>query len=178
MTEAFGNAEIRVASFDDLPGIVAIYNDAVAQRFATADLSPVTIESRRAWFDDHDPIDFPIWVFVQGGRVRGWCSLSAYRSRRGALLGTAEISYYVGRDAQGRGVGTALVRHAVAEAARNGKRVLFGILLERNVASIRLMTRCGFELWGRLPDVALIDGELVSHVSYRAQAVRTRGKRH
>jgi RimJ/RimL family protein N-acetyltransferase len=28
------------------------------------------------------------------------------------------------------------------------------------------MTRCGFELWGRLPDVALIDGELVSHVYY------------
>jgi L-amino acid N-acyltransferase YncA len=164
--ERFGDAAIRGASVADLPGIVAIYNEAVAQRFATADLSPVTVDSRRAWFDEHDPIDFPVWVLAHEGQVLGWCSLSAYRSRRAALLGTAEISYYVGRDAQGRGVGTALVRHAVTEAARNGKRVLFGILLERNVASVRLMAKCGFELWGRLPDVAHIDGELVSHVYY------------
>ena len=73
-------------------------------------------------------------------------------------------SYYVGRGAQGRGVGSALVQHAVREAPRLGKRVLFGILLERNHASIRLMEKCGFELWGRLPDVALIDRELVSHL--------------
>jgi RimJ/RimL family protein N-acetyltransferase len=44
--------------------------------------------------------------------------------------------------------------------------VLLGILLERNTASRRLMEKCGFEVWGRLPDVALIDGELVSHLYY------------
>ena len=74
--------------------------------------------------------------------------------------------YYVGRDSQGQGVGSALVKHAVQEAPRLGKRVLFGILLERNHASIRLMEKCGFELWGRLPDVAMIDGELVGHLYY------------
>ena len=157
---------IRIAASTDLPAIVEIYNEAVAQRFATADLTAVTPVSRRVWFDEHDPADFPIWVLADGGRVRGWCSLSAYRAKRAALLGTAEISYYVARDAQRRGVGTALVRHAIAEAPRHGKRVLFGILLERNLASVSLLTKCGFELWGRLPDVALIDGELVSHVYY------------
>jgi RimJ/RimL family protein N-acetyltransferase len=44
--------------------------------------------------------------------------------------------------------------------------VLFCIILERNAASVGLMRKCGFELWGRLPDVASIDGELVSHVYY------------
>jgi phosphinothricin acetyltransferase len=166
VSERLGASTIRIASSTDLPAIVEIYNDAVAQRFATADLAAVTPSSRRVWFDDHDPADFPIWVLEQDGRVRGWCSLSAYRARRAALLGTAEISYYVARDAQRRGLGTALVRHAIVEAPRHGKRVLFGILLERNIASVRLLTNCGFELWGRLPDVALIDGELVSHVYY------------
>jgi hypothetical protein len=28
------------------------------------------------------------------------------------------------------------------------------------------MTRCGFELWGKLPDVAVIEGEFVSHLYY------------
>ena len=46
---------IRIASASDLPAIVAIYNQAVEQRFATADLRPVTVDQRRAWFEltDH-----------------------------------------------------------------------------------------------------------------------------
>jgi phosphinothricin acetyltransferase len=157
---------IRSAQESDLPAIVAIYNQAVADRFATADLSPVTIDRRKQWFDEHEPSAFPIYVFEDDGVVRGWCSLSCYRSGREALLGTAEISYYVASDSRGRGVGSALVQHAILEAPRLGKRVLFAILLERNRASIRLMEKCGFEVWGRLPDVALIEGELVSHLYY------------
>ena len=155
---------IRIASLDDLSAIVGIYNEAVEQRFATADLQPVTIDQRRAWFDEHHPSTLPIFVFEDSGLVRGWCSLSSYRSGREAVRGTAEISYYVGRDAQRRGIGSALVQHAVREAPRLGKHVLFAILLERNQASIRLMRKCGFELWGRLPEVAVIEGELVSHL--------------
>ncbi len=160
------SATIRLASAADLPTVVAIYNEAVAERYATADLSAVTLNQRVAWFREHDPPRYPVYVLEEQGVIRGWCSLSAYRPGRAALLGTAEISYYVASAARGQGVGTALVRHAVNEAPGLGKRVLFGILLERNTASIRLMTRCGFELWGRLPDVALINGDLVSHVYY------------
>ena len=157
---------IRVATLGDLPQIVAIYNEAVEQRFATADLEPVTIEQRTAWFGEHDPDGLPIYVAEQAGRILGWCSLSAYRPGRAALRRTAEISYYVRADARGRGIGTALVEHAIDDAPRVGKQVLFGILLERNTASINLMKKCGFVLWGRLPDVASIDGQLVSHVYY------------
>jgi len=160
------SATIRLALAADLPTVVAIYNEAVAERYATADLSAVTLDQRVAWFREHDPPRYPVYVLEEQGVIRGWCSLSAYRPGRAALLGTAEISYYVASAARGQGVGTALVRHAVNEAPGLGKRVLFGILLERNTASIRLMTRCGFELWGRLPDVALINGDLVSHVYY------------
>jgi phosphinothricin acetyltransferase len=166
MDQQNNSAVIRLASRDDLAAIVGIYNDAVEQRFATADLRPVTVTDRLAWFDDHDPATFPIHVFEENGTVLGWCSFSSYRSGRDAVLGTAEISYYVGRGSRGRGVGTALVQHGVREAPRLGKRVLFGILLETNHASIRLMEKCGFELWGRLPDVAMIEGRLVSHLYY------------
>jgi L-amino acid N-acyltransferase YncA len=157
---------IRTATLDDLTAIVAIYNEAVEQRFATADLEPVTISQRTAWFHDHDPASLPIYVAEGEGAVLGWCSLSAYRPGRAALRRTAEISYYVRSADRGRGVGTALVQHAIDRAPRLGKNVLFGILLERNHASVRLLKKCGFELWGRLPDVASIEGELVSHVYY------------
>ena len=84
---------IRIATDTDLPAIVEIYNEAVAERFATADLTPVTLERREQWFEEHDPSAFPIYVFDEDGVVRGWCSLSCYRSGREALLGSAEISY-------------------------------------------------------------------------------------
>jgi len=161
-----GAVMIRLASLNDLPNIVAIYNEAVEQRFATADLRPVTVDRRLDWFCDHDPSVFPIYVSDVDGSVQGWCSLSSYRSGREALLGTAEVSYYVRRDSQRQGIGAKLVRHAVTEAPRLGKRILFGIVLERNEGSIRLIRSCGFELWGRLPDVASFDGELVSHLYF------------
>jgi L-amino acid N-acyltransferase YncA len=157
---------IRLAALDDLPGMVAIYNEAVAHRFATADLTPVSVDQRVDWFREHDSSTFPIYVFEKEGSVRGWCSLSSYRPGREALVGTAELSYYVGYEFHGQGIGSALVRHALAEAPRLGKRVLFAILLERNEPSIRLLKKYGFELWGRLPDVALVDSELVSHLYY------------
>jgi phosphinothricin acetyltransferase len=157
---------IRTAGLADLGAIVAIYNQAVEQRFATADLEPITVDQRLAWFRDHDPATLPIYVAEREGAVVGWCSLSAHRPGRAALRRAAEISYYVRADARGQGIGIALVQHAIEEAPRLGKHVLFGILLERNTASVNLLKKCGFELWGRLPDVALIEGELVSHVYY------------
>jgi len=166
MTPALPVVTIRTATIDDLSSIVAIYNEAVYQRFATADLEPVTVEQRSGWFHEHDPATAPIYVAEREAAVAGWCSLSAYRPGRAALTRTAEISYYVGAAVRGCGVGSALVRHAIEQAPRVGKHVLFGILLERNAPSIRLLTKYGFELWGRLPDAALIDGEVVSHVYY------------
>ena len=156
---------IRRATVADLPAIVGIYNHAVADRFATADTAPVTVEQRRPWFEEHSD-EYPVYVLEFDGSVRGWYSLSAYRSGRAAVRETAELSYYVGAESRGRGYGSALVAHAVSEARRLGKRVLFCIILERNPASLGLMKKCGFEVWGRLPDVASIDGELVSHVYY------------
>jgi len=166
MDEAVPLVTIRTAAAGDLTAIVAIYNQAVEQRFATADLEPVTVDQRLAWFHDHDPASSPIYVAERDGIVAGWCSLSAYRPGRAALRRTAEISYYVRTTDRGHGVGRALVQHAIDQAPRLGKHVLFGILLERNRASIRLLEKCGFALWGRLPNVALIEGELVSHVYY------------
>jgi len=157
---------VRLADRADLPAIVAIYNEAVADRFATADLEPVTMEARAAWFDAHDPHAYPIYVVEQDGAVAGWCSLTAYRGGRAAVRRTAEISYYVARAARGRGLGRTLVERALGDAPALGLHVLFAIILEPNTASVRLMERCGFERWGRLPAVAEIEGRLVDHLYY------------
>ncbi|MDB5833890.1 MAG: phosphinothricin acetyltransferase, partial [Caballeronia sp.] len=56
------NPNFRDATLDDLPGIVAIYNSTVPSRLVTADLEPVSVESRLAWFHAHGPKARPLWV--------------------------------------------------------------------------------------------------------------------
>ncbi len=111
---------IRVAKIEDLPAIVGIYNQAVPTHRSTANTTPVTVEARKKWFDEHEPDRHPIFVAELDGCVIGWCSLSVYRPGRAALRFTAEISYYVDTSHQGQGVGQALIRHAVEASPRLG----------------------------------------------------------
>ncbi|MBI4730855.1 MAG: N-acetyltransferase [Chloroflexi bacterium] len=156
---------IRIAILSDLPGIVATYNQAIAARNATADTVPFTVEQRLDWFHAHTPEAYPIYVYEQDGQVLGWLSVSPYRGRP-ALVRTAEVSYYVDYAHHGRGIGSALMAHALEDVSRLGKKVYLAILLEWNTGSIRLLEKFGFEQWGYLPEVAEFDGRLCGQFYY------------
>lgn len=157
---------IRLAQMSDLPAIVEIYNEAIPSKRSTGDTQLMRVEDRKAWFAEHLPDEHPIFVAEVDGQVAGWCSLSAYRPGRAALRFTAEISYFVGFKYHRQGIGTALVKHAVAACPALQIRHLFAIVLEGNLASISLLEKMGFELWGYLPKVAYFDGKEVGHVYY------------
>jgi len=157
---------IRIAKQDDLPEIVAIYNQAVLQRGATADLTPITVESRRDWFGDHSFESWPVWVMEDAGIILGWCSLSAYRPGRMALRHTAEISYYVHEKYRRKGIGTALIQNAIDQCISLQIKNLFTLLLDINTPSIQLLEKFGFSKWGHMPDVAEIDGNICGHLIY------------
>ena len=54
--------KVRIATEDDVGPIVDIYNQAVALGSATADISPVTPESRKVWLREHSPDHYPVFV--------------------------------------------------------------------------------------------------------------------
>ncbi len=144
---------IRPATPADRPQILAIYNQAVADPFCTADTEPATLASRAAWFDLHDDPRYPL--FVTGSEVvTGWCSLGPWRPGRKALEKTAEVSYYIERSHRGQGLGSLLLAHALGQAERLGYRQLLAILLERNLGSLKLLEKFGFARWGFLPGIA------------------------
>ncbi|OZC01984.1 GNAT family N-acetyltransferase [Rubricoccus marinus] len=162
---------IRHARPSDLPALVEILNAAIAQR-QNALLAPVSAGDRAGWLDAHPPEAYPLWVasgampsgeLAEGEtrEVAGWCSLSPWRSGRGALAATAEISVYIAPGRQRQGVGTALLRHAIRHAPEVGIRTLLAIGLETNAASLALFTCEGFARWGALPDVAQFGSERV-----------------
>ena len=154
---------IRLATENDLPSIVDIYNQAVALGNATADTEPTTLESRRNWLASHKPDQHPVYVEESLGAVRGWCSLSPYRAGRKALRHTAEISYYVDNQFQRQGIASRLVKHAMQDCARLQIKTLFAIILDTNQGSIALLEKFGFEQWGYLPGVADFDGTECGH---------------
>ena len=160
---------IRVAYEHDLSQIVEIYNQAVTQSGATADLAPVNVELRLGWFTDHNPDAYPIWVAEQSECILGWCSLSAYRPGRMALRHTAEISYYVHEDHRRKGVASALIQHAIGQCPVLKIKNLFSLLLDVNVPSIRILEKFGFVKWGHMPDVAEFDGRTCGHLIYGRQ---------
>ncbi|MDP6150110.1 MAG: N-acetyltransferase family protein [Gammaproteobacteria bacterium] len=159
-------SRIRTAINADVPAITEIYNQAIALGNATADTSPVTVESRRDWLARHPPETHPVYIAEYDGKLAGWCSISPYRPGRMALRHTAEISYYVHEDYRGKGAGSALVEHAIGACSAIGLKTLFAILLDNNPRSVALLKKLGFQQWGHMPDVADFSGTEVGHLYY------------
>lgn len=164
---------IRLAQAGDLPAIVDIYNESIPSKQSTGDTQFVTVEDRKPWFEEHRPDEHPIFVADVEGQVAGWCSLSAYRPGRAALRFTAEISYYIASAYHRRGIGKALVAHAIEACPALQIWHLFAIVIEGNEASIRLLEKMGFERWGFLPRVVYFDGKEAGHLYYGRHVYNT-----
>lgn len=147
---------IRDAIETDLPAIVEIYNAAIPQRLATADLEPVSVKSRFSWFYEHIPLKRPIWV-VEIDQIAGWLSFQSFYGRP-AYHATAEISIYVAPIYQRCGVGRQLLTQAISCSPSFGLKTLLGFIFAHNQPSLQLFESLGFQRWGYLPQVAELDG--------------------
>ncbi len=150
----------RLANKNDLPAIVAIYNETIAGRMVTADTQPVSVADKQAWFESHTD-KRPIYVYEQDGQVLAWLSYKSFYGRP-AYDGTVEISIYITSQAQGQGLGKALLLFAQQQAKRLNIKVLLAFIFSHNLPSIKLFEKFDFETWGKLPNVAIMDGNLYS----------------
>ena len=148
---------IREATEDDLARIVEIYNAAIPGRMATADTTPVSVESRRMWFRDHSPEQRPLWVSVDDRTIGGWLSFQSFYGRP-AYRATAELSVYVAPTHHRRGIASDLMRRAISRSPDLGLRTLLGFIFGHNEPSLRLFEGFGFARMGVLPRVAELDG--------------------
>lgn len=152
-----------MATQQDLPEIVAIYNSTVQTRQSTADLMPVSVESRQAWFDAHGG-SRPLYVLKnQEDEILAWGSFSDYYPRQAYQI-SAEISIYVRRDIRGVGVGKILLQNMLERAPALKIKNVLAVIFGHNHASLRLFGAFGFDEWGRLPQVCDLDGVLADVV--------------
>ena len=159
---AAAQVAFRDATEADLDDIVAIYNATIPGRGVTADLEPVSVESRLAWFRAHDATRRPLWVAcvdepIIGERIVGWLSFSDFYGRP-AYGASVEVSIYLSAIVRRQGLGRTLLERAIASAPSLGVRTLLGFIFGHNEPSLRLFESHGFARWGNLPRVASLDG--------------------
>ena len=149
---------MRHATESDLPRIVAIYNSTIPTRQSTADTEEVSVESKKDWFRKHTPDKRPIIVHEIEGEVAAWVSFESFYGRP-AYDHTAEISIYVASEYRGKGLGRQLLQKAIEMTPSLGIKTLIGYIFSHNEPSLRLFRSFGFEEWGKLPNIADMDGK-------------------
>jgi L-amino acid N-acyltransferase YncA len=136
----------RLATPADAATIAAIYNEGIADRIATFETEPRTLEQIAAQLAEKGE-RFPTVVAERAGRVVAWAGAGAYRSRP-AYAGVAEHSVYVARAARGTGAGKAALEALCRAYAERGFWKIVSRIFPENTASLRLHERCGFRVVG------------------------------
>ena len=150
------NSIIRIADLADLPTIIEIYNSTIPSRMVTADLEPISIESRLSWFGEHYPNTRPLLVLELEQTVIGWLSLQSFYGRP-AYQATVEISIYIANNYWHQGWGSYLLKYSLCQCRQWQVNTLLGFIFAHNYPSLKLFEKFQFERWGYLPKVAKLD---------------------
>ena len=137
---------VRLATLEDAPAIMAIYNVEVRNHTSTFDLVPRTLDDQRRWISERSGA-FSAVVASIGDDVVGFASLSPYKERA-AYRTTVENSVYVSRDHPRLGIGRTLMEHVIGIAADSGFHSIMARVEASGTASRQLHEACGFELVG------------------------------
>ena len=151
------NIKIRDARMEDLSAIVEIYNATIPGRMVTADTKPVSVQSREKWFEEHSPGFRPLWAMEYEHEICGWLSFQSFYGRP-AYNSTVEISIYIAERFRRQGLSHLFLQKAIEACPQLGIKTLLGFIFGHNEPSLRLFRKSGFRRWGRLPQVAELDG--------------------
>jgi L-amino acid N-acyltransferase len=141
-----------------IPGITAIYNDAILTTAAIWSEETSDEAERTAWLDDRRRGGFPVLVALDDeGGVAGYATFGPWRDRTG-YRHTVEHSVYVRSDLRGRGLGRELMEALIPIARAQSRHAMVAAIEAGNSASIALHERLGFVRVGLLPQVGAKKG--------------------
>ncbi len=141
---------IRPSQPEDIPAITAIYAHHVLHGTGTFELAPPSqseMADRRA---DVLAKGLPYLVAVDGKSVLGFAYCNWFKPRP-AYRFSAEDSIYLAPDAQGQGIGRALLTELMVQAEKAGVRKLIAVIGDSaNTGSIGVHRSVGFSMVGVL----------------------------
>jgi L-amino acid N-acyltransferase len=134
---------IRDASANDVPGILAIYNDVIATSTAVYREDPATLDDRQQWFDARRTQGYPVLVATDDSGIVGFASYGDFRTWPGYRF-SVEHTVHIRADYRGRGAGTSLMHALIQRAVAQDKHVIIGGVDADNESSLRFHERLGF----------------------------------
>ena len=132
--------------------ILEIYQHGIDTGNATFETEVPTWEQLEEKFLPHTRI-----AAVEGEKVIGWAAISP-TSARECYKGVAEVTVYVHKDHQGKGVGKMLLKELIRQSEDNGIWSLLSVIHQENKASIHLHEQCGFRIIGYRERIARLHG--------------------
>ena len=145
---------LRAGTAGDAAAICAIYNQGIEERIATFETQLRTPAEIEAWFK---PGHLPIVVAEQDGHVLGFASSSVYSARE-CYSGIREFSFYIDRQARGRGLSRLLLDALSQATVQSGGWKLTSRVFPENVASLEACRAAGFRVVGTHLRHARLDG--------------------
>lgn len=141
---------IRPAVATDIPAIAAIYAHAVLHGTASWELAPPNEAEMLRRFESVLAGGYPYLAAERGGLLLGYAYAGAYRPRP-AYRATVENSIYIAPEAQGSGIGGALLSALMEDCTARGFRQMIAVIGDGtggSAGSRRLHERAGFRLIG------------------------------
>jgi len=136
--------QVRDATEADLPMILAIYNEIIANTTAVYSEKPVTLDDRRAWWRARTELHYPVLVAADSSGVCGFATFGDFRAWP-CYRHTVEHSVHVRADCRSRGIGKRLLTELFPRAAALGKHVMIAGIDASNDHSIGMHEYLGFE---------------------------------
>jgi L-amino acid N-acyltransferase YncA len=157
-------AIVRNATAADIAAITGIYRPAVLNGTATFELEPPDEMEMLQRFKAIAEAGYPYFVAELDGQVVGYAYANAYRTRP-AYRFTVEDSIYIAPEAQGKGLGRALLAALIDKSTETGYRLMVAVIGDsRQYGSIALHRSAGFTFCGTIHSVGYKFGRWLDSV--------------
>jgi L-amino acid N-acyltransferase YncA len=141
---------LRSLLAEDWPAVRRIYLDGIRSGLASFEIDAPS-------WDDWNAAHTVRVVAESDDEVVGWAAAGPVSARR-CYRGVLESSVYAAADAQGRGVGRALMEELIARAERAGIWTIQTSIFPENEASLNLHASVGFRVVGVRNRIGKRDG--------------------
>ena len=132
----------------DWPSVARIYKEGLATGFASFETDVPDFDTWSA-----KKLNFCRLVITNNEEILGWAALSP-NSTRMVYKGVAEVSIYLSKKAQGKGLAQLLFKALITASEKNGIWSLQSSIFPENKSSIRLHEKMGFRYLGKRERIA------------------------
>lgn len=142
----------RPAGAADAPAIAEIYNHYILNTAVTFEEAPLEAADIGLRLADIEAAGLPWLVVEAGGSLAGYAYASPWKGRS-AYRYSAEVTVYLRRDSDGRGLGSLLFGDLLDALRARGLRSALGVIALPNPTSVALHEKFGMKQVAHLEQV-------------------------